>query len=587
MPTLSQSLQGHDLGHLRIIADQWGIDFDAPDTRVGLARLTTALLDRTHLEETLLDLPTEARLALDDLYHHEGRLPWPLFIRRYGAVRDMGPGRRDRERPYGKSASPAERLWYRALVARAFFDSPSGPEEYAYIPEDLIPLLPLPRDAAAAPLGRPATPAERACPIPATDRILDDAATLLSALRLSLSPLPPLGCPPAFLLPLCSSAGLLDASSLPLPELARAFLEASRGEALAQLARAWLQSETVNDLRLVPGLVFEGGWQNAPLRARQAILDFLSTIAPGKWWCLPAFVADVHQRHPDFQRPAGDYDSWFIRPEGSDQYLRGFEHWDQVDGALIRYLITGPLHWLGIVEIAAPAEGKADAHQGWAYRQVTAFQYSRWAGALLSGAAPEGLPPEDEKLKPGSGARLRVTRLVPRAVRYQISRFCEWEQEQQDAYRYRLTPSSLDRARQQGLTVTQLLALLRRHADAVPPTLVKALERWEQHGAEATIEQVTVLRLSSPELLQTVRASRAARFLGDPLGPTVVIVKPGAAEKVLAVLAEMGYLGEGKVESGLTELLGALPATRPYPGMDAIREEIHKELGERIARGEG
>jgi hypothetical protein len=96
--------------------------------------------------------------------------------------------------------------------------------------------------------------------------------------------------------------------------------------------------------------------------------------------------------------------------------------------------------------------------------------------------------------------------------------------------------------------VAHLLALLRRHADAVPPTLVKALERWEQHGTEATVEQATVLRLSSPELLQTLRASRAARFLGDPLGPTVVIVRPGAAEKVLAVLAEMGYLGEGKVE---------------------------------------
>jgi antitoxin PrlF len=36
----------------------------------------------------------------------------------------------------------------------------------------------------------------------------------------------------------------------------------------------------------------------------------------------------------------------------------------------------------------------------------------------------------------------------------------------------------------------------------------------------------------------------------------------------------------------LTELFGALPATRPYPGMDAIREEIRKELGERMARGE-
>jgi hypothetical protein len=540
MPTLSQSLQGHDLGHLRIIASQWGIEFDAPEARVGLARLAAALLDRAQLEETVLDLPTQARLALDDLYHHEGRLPWPLFTRRYGAVREMGPGRRDRERPFGKSASPAEMLWYRALAGRAFFDGPNGPEEYAYIPEDLLPLLPPPRDAALPPLGRPATPVERACITPASDRTLDDAATLLAALRLNLTPLPARLCPAAFLLPLLASAGLLDAGGLPLPEPTRAFLEASRGEALAMLARAWLRSETINELRLLPGLVFEGEWQNDALHARQAILDFLAGLPPGKWWCLPAFIADIRQRHPDFQRPAGDYDSWFIRPDGSDQFLRGFEHWEQVDGALIRFFITGPLYWLGMVETAAPAEGKG----------ATAFQYSPWAGALLSGAVPDGLPLEDEKLKLGSGARLRVARLAPRSVRYQIARFCEWEQDKQDLYCYRLTPSSLARARQQGLTVVHLLALLRRHADAVPPTLVKALERWDQHGAEATLEQVTVLRLSSPELLQTLRASRAARFLGDPLGPTVVIVRPGAAEKVLAVLAEMGYLGEGKVDRG-------------------------------------
>jgi AbrB family looped-hinge helix DNA binding protein len=36
----------------------------------------------------------------------------------------------------------------------------------------------------------------------------------------------------------------------------------------------------------------------------------------------------------------------------------------------------------------------------------------------------------------------------------------------------------------------------------------------------------------------------------------------------------------------LTSFRGALPATRPYPGMEAIREELHRELGERIAKGE-
>ena len=74
--------------------------------------------------------------------------------------------------------------------------------------------------------------------------------------------------------------------------------------------------------------------------------------------------------------------------------------------------------------------------------------------------------------------------------------------------------------------------------------MVNALSRWEQRGTEARLQSVLILRLGSPELLQTLRGSRAARFLGDPLGPTTVIVKPGAGEKVLEILTEMGYLGE-------------------------------------------
>jgi hypothetical protein len=55
---------------------------------------------------------------------------------------------------------------------------------------------------------------------------------------------------------------------------------------------------------------------------------------------------------------------------------------------------------------------------------------------------------------------------------------------------------------------------------------------------------VTILRLSSPQVLKALRASRASRFLGDPLGPTTIIIKSGTGEKVLAALVEMGYLGE-------------------------------------------
>jgi len=36
----------------------------------------------------------------------------------------------------------------------------------------------------------------------------------------------------------------------------------------------------------------------------------------------------------------------------------------------------------------------------------------------------------------------------------------------------------------------------------------------------------------------------------------------------------------------LSELYGALPSIRPYPGLQAVRDILRSELGERIARGE-
>ncbi|MBN2147293.1 MAG: helicase-associated domain-containing protein [Anaerolineales bacterium] len=549
MPDLSESLQGKDLGHLQIVASLWGIALEAPDVRTALRRLRDAMLDPELLGETIAELPPQARTALAALQQADGRIPWAQFVRRYGPLREMGAAKRDREKPHLAPLSAAEVLWYRGLVARAFLDAPMGMQEFAYIPADLIAIMAQVVETALsvqAALGRPATASERMHVIPVNDQILDHATTLLAALRLGM----PAAAAPPFrgdnlsrsveglgaekLQHLLQAAGLLDEHNVPLVEPARSFLEAPRGDALAMLVRAWVGSATFNDLRLTSGLRAEGEWVNDPLATRRKVLDFLSGLPEGVWWSLPAFISAVQQNQPDFQRMAGDYDSWFIRDVQRNEFLRGFEHWYEVEGALLRFLICGPLHWLGICELAAPEEGAG----------VAAFRYSVWAPALLQGQAPLGLLAEDAQVKASSDARLLVPRLAPRSVRYQLARFAEWEKEMPDGYRYRLTATSLQRARQQGLTVGQLQGLLRRHAVTVPPSLARALERWEKQGGAARLEQVLVLRVTSPEVLQALRSSRAARYLGEPLGPASVIVKGGASEKVMAVLAELGYLGE-------------------------------------------
>jgi hypothetical protein len=86
--------------------------------------------------------------------------------------------------------------------------------------------------------------------------------------------------------------------------------------------------------------------------------------------------------------------------------------------------------------------------------------------------------------------------------------------------------------------------LLLRHAQPAPPKLIEALERWEAEGSAARVDQLLVLRVKQPELIEWLRKTRLARYLGETLSPTAVVVKQGALEKILDGLVEMGYLGE-------------------------------------------
>jgi hypothetical protein len=568
MTKLAQGLRGHDIGFLRIVAQLWGVEFDAPDARTGIAQLCTALLDPQNVAEMVHSLPGTARDALRELLENEGRLPWTGFVRRHGDVREMGSGRRDRDRPFeAPQASISEVLWYRAMVSRAFFDTPTGALEFAYIPDDLSELMPpVEYSHTRLPPGRPASPGERKTFLSATDVILDDACTLLAGLRSGLrvdeldsflhcGKRTPYPITTAALTGLLDEAGLLDGKGAPLPEPTRVFLEAERGEALVTLVQAWLRSTKFNELRELPGIVLEGDWHNDPLTTRRTVLELIAPIPGGQgvigaagsaWWSTSAFLSAVYQHSPDIQRQAGEYDAWYIREAGSGDSLLGFEHWDQVDGALLRFILGGPLHWLGILDLSVELVDPPELPL-----KFTAFRFSNQSGDLLDQIPARGLTEEKANLLARSDGRLVAPAGVPRVARYQAARFCEWEEMKEGEYRYRITPASLERAQQAGLKVDHLLVLLNRHAKAVPPSLAQALKSWDEKGSLARLEHPVVLRLKDPELLRALRESKARRYLGDPLGPTAVIVKPGAWDKVVQALAGMGYLVD--VEDRLRE----------------------------------
>jgi Helicase conserved C-terminal domain len=535
MPDLIHSLLKQDIGHLRIIAEFWGLELESSDADSARDELSASLLEPNLLTELMDSLSPQADSAMNDLVTSGGRIPWAAFTRKYGDIREMGAGKRDRERPHLKPASTTEILFYRGLLARAFFETDKGSQEFAYIPDDLLLLIESHKDdevpVATEALGRPASPKEKGQDIVANDQILDDATTMLAALRMgkeleSVSSLHWQGTLAA-LRSLLSTAKLIKKSTIQA-DAVKKFLEAPRVEALKMLQDAWLESTSFNELKLMPGIICEGEWTNQPQETREFLLNLIDAIPEGKWWSLNSFVRDIKQKYADFQRPASDYDSWFIKRETDGQYLRGFSYWDQVDGALIKHFITNILHWLGQADLSI-AEGAIEA---------TAFRVSTFE----SGKEEKG------KIAVTSSGKISIPRDAPRVARYQVSRFCEWDEMKSDGYRYHLTTNSLTKAKEQGLKIEHLLPLLAKYSAGIPPSLIKALKRWEVSGTEARAENQTVLRLSKPEILEELRKSKAAKYLGEVLSPTAVFVKSGAIQKVLEALTELGLLAEDLTE---------------------------------------
>lgn len=552
MRTLEQYLIRCQPARLAAIARFWGMDL--PSARKGNMTdgLIAGMTNADEVDEVWETLPEAERKALEDLLSSEGRMPWPTFTRRWGEVRKMGPARMEREHPWEDPVSAAEGLWYRGLVFRDLKETSHGLEEVALVPRELFRLLPSPSSSGLRP--PPVSPPSHVRP--ADDALLDDACTLLAYLQNHRVRFTSDGEWPARHLRglssrLCDSGpnrfGLLRHLVARLdwlraeptgpvrlhPEPVTDWLQASPREQRETLAAAWRDDPSWNDLWHVPSLqpTDTGSWSNDPLMARQAILEYLTACRPDRWYSLEGFAEAIKEIDPDFQRPDGDYASWYIRDAETDEYLSGFESWDAVEGALIRYLLTGPMKWLGLVDLGLErAEGPP-----------VAFRLSA-PGASFLGLAESQPTPEPPLLTIQADLTVQVP-ASRRYERFQLSRVADWIQSG-DPYLYRLTPNSLERARRQGIALERILDFLARTtAGRLARWLERSLRRWDERGTEVRLERGVVLQTGDAGVMKELRNSPTiAPFIRQVIGPGAALVDAEDWGRLVEALVEEGVL---------------------------------------------
>ena len=564
MRSLEASLDNHPLAMLRGVAELRGVVLATNSRAEAAAQLAAILAEPQATEMILASCSPAAKAAWVTLRESGGRMKLPAFARSFGPFRPIGPGRLEREAIWRQPENPAEELWFRGLIFRAFSDLGDGLVEYVYIPDELMPPVgaTLP-DETGARRSLPAAAQAPAHPRHALNSLAVDACWVLASLRLAPARLDAEGrlasrddarLREGLLIQDATRLDLLIALALQRGWLVRergrltcdprnptAWLGSTHWEQMSALFHAWRDSADRlpavagwNDLRHTPGLQPEGSWRNDPLLARYAVLDALRSLEAKTWYAAADFVALIKALDPDFQRPDGDYDSWYLKDAATGRYLSGFESWNDVEGRMIRFLIAGPLFWLG-----AMALGPTDDGQQGVFRLTSAGQ------CWLSGTVPAELP-RPARLVVHDDFTISAPLRAPLNDRFRLLRFTEpamADYRLGQPTRHRITRGSLAGARAAGLSADGIQQFLRRASgNPLPARVAAGLTRWGQHTGSVKISRGAVLRVEDADTLAKLRSDPAVvPLLGDLISAQAVLVSEANLPGLLAILDQLGY----------------------------------------------
>lgn len=508
MPTTAQMLSEYDAEMLEVIAEQRSASVEGGTRTQMVEALAAELTNPTSVRfayEDAVDMDPRVKEAVDALIAAEGEIAESKFSKRFGTVRQMGPAKMRREMPWLSPESVAEVLYYLGLLGKTFRGAGQGAHTVVYLPSDIQPWIgdrtPTVVEGDFPLKPRAAPPPSRT--INADDSFLADVGTLLGflnsdTLRLEASgpnakdvdrlvqrlqlpfddSMPEQSVRLALLLHLANRLGWLrrgDGGAVTLTgNRVREFLEKTRAEQRQALFQAWHSSQEWNDLCRTPGLECDlatSPGRNDPLQTRANVLALLGNMPPVGWYSIHEFVRWARDVDPNFQRPNGRHDEWNIRSSATGQTLAGLENWDLVEGALLRFLIRGPLHWLGAVNLAEPAAG-----DDWV------MSLTSWGALWLDMDVVQPHEPAHRPLQVREDFAVLLPLDAPLYDRFRVERFAQW-QSSYPQYVYQITQRSLKRAADVGIAPPQILDFLTSRTQRIPERVTAALQKFQASAA--------------------------------------------------------------------------------------------------------
>ncbi len=328
---------------------------------------------------------------------------------------------------------------------------------------------------------------------------------------------------------------------------AEAFFSLPLLERARRCYRLWLETPFWNELGYLPNVIVRPGpglldpAHEEVTQARRVVVEQVLHEPAGVWSDLAAFAtrSKLYMPYLLFPRqygPRADRYSVGNNPYGLDFRLqRGWlthrEGWYLVEGGFVKTVISGPLHWLGLIEL------QSEGH-------TSMFRLAQGTPLVTVAVAPEVAEPAWGRLIVQPNFELIALAPVSEALLVTLDRFAERVGLEHIA-QYRLTRASVTRAIQKGMHADTIQQMLEQASGGdLPQNVQYSLLEWERQARRVELWRgVTLIEVHDAALLDALFAHDAMRpLLGRRLAPLLAEVAPQHLASVQEALWQFGYL---------------------------------------------
>jgi len=378
--------------------------------------------------------------------------------------------------------------------------------------------------------------------------------------------------------------------------------------------QVWMQMSDWSELSSLGMSTFDLDLQ----RARGALLEQLRLLEPGVWLSADRFLSRLSMTVAhllfQFRRGGRDYPGWDVGPAAPyhsrdyrapqsdtpapERYpfasardrardtatpsrLSSGRRFAEIEGTFVGGALSGPLHWLGLVDISTDSG------------RLLAFRISSSGAPVLGiqSSQPLASKPTD----PESEARLvvqpnfQVFALGPisEATLARLELFADRVKADRSAFEYTLSRAAIYRGQKAGVSAEQIIRFLEQASGAaLPQNVLRTLRDWgAQHERIVFHRAVALCEAASAEMLDAVWAEPAIQsYLQKRLTPTVALVKKGRAQALRDALLQRDLLPA--LSNSTDRCVGRLQATadgelKPvHEGPDLLLDSCLRRLGE-------